>query len=90
MQLLYSGRFGGGMSPSWRILPRLSSSPQKSTNFPSFTRRKKTSSTSMRLPVGGSPKNLPRCVPEHLKRPATVFPSATSYTISSRQSGKAL
>src|SRR3712207_3817674 len=67
----------------------LSSSAQKSTNLPSSARRKKTSSTSIRLPVGVSPKNSPRCVPEQRKRPATVPPSATSSTISSRQSGKA-
>src|SRR5215216_5276320 len=77
------------MSPSCRILPMLSSSAQKSTNLPSSARKKNTSSTSMRLPVGASPKNTPLWVPEHLKRPATVFPSATSSTVSSCQSGKA-
>src|SRR5829696_6695953 len=77
------------MSPSCRILPMLSSSPQKSTNLPSSARRKNTSSTSIRLPVGVFPRNSPKCVPEQRKRPATVSPSATSSTISSRQSGKA-
>lgn len=83
------GTFHPGMRSSCRILLRLSSSPQKYTNFPSSTRKKNTSSTSIRFPVGRSPKNSPRCVPEHRKRPTTVSPSATNSTISSRQSGKA-
>src|SRR5215217_86167 len=41
----------------------LSSSPQKSTNFPSLVRRKKTSSTSMRLCVWGLAQELPQVRP---------------------------
>src|ERR671912_1140610 len=43
----------------------------------------------MRLPVGGDPLYSPSFVPEHRKRPTTVFPSATSSAISICQSGKA-
>src|SRR5829696_4834870 len=39
---------------------------------------------------GASPWNSPRCVPEHRKRPAMVSSFATSATISSRHSEKAL
>src|SRR3712207_3252797 len=71
-------RPGSGMTPSWRIRPRVSELVQPSVNFPLVRRSIAIPVVVICLPVGAIPRNSPWCVPRAVQRYDTFSPSERS------------